>query len=624
MKFFITTGTFDENKVKYLQKEFNIEFKGESGNFSIISERKPEASSKSNLSAFIDGYFRDFEKPVEDFFGQRDSFFDYVPNDWPIKNSLTGSFSASIINPNSNQIIICNDLIGVYPLYYLRQKELLMVSNSLIWLGALSDCEIDEVGVFQRSYGPEYSNIGSRTILENSKRLLPGEWIKFDCSGGIIEKRYDNSLFQNLSSSRIEKVDVQKYWRGIEKELEYCLKNYVNVNIALSGGIDSRVLLGGIPTDKNLKCHTFGDPANYENKIAHRLSKVLEVEIENYFNPNLNFPTYSTLRKYTLQTEAVYLCSWLEILELQDSSKEEVLLLGDMTESLQGRNISFRKGKGENRNSWKFYLSGKEFPFEEITGLGRDKWRKGVKAGYLRWAKDVNVKKLDLKISENYLRKEMEKDLDELFQRIEEHNLPFLELYGEIFSWYTHARNPMGKQILITNSKFKGVCPSMSTYLMRLTSNLHPNIRMNGRFVKKLFNSIECLKKIGNLPTSQIPLIPFNASNIFRIPMWYIRSSVDDYLIKRLVKSKNPKMRYRLFKSNNWVSVYQNPDLEKNLNKYFENDHLGKQYVESIKNQAKNRRDLKQWPFANMNIINAAALNTELDLIASYRKGDEV
>ena len=61
--------------------------------------------------------------------------------------------------------------------------------------------------------------------------------------------------------------------------------------------------------------------------------------------------------------------------------------------------------------------------------------------------------------------------------------------------------------------------------------------------------------------------------------------------------------------------------MEKNLADYFEINYLGEGYVKSIKNQALGRKELKQWPFANMNIMNAASLNTELKLINDFKKG---
>jgi hypothetical protein len=165
----------------------------------------------------------------------------------------------------------------------------------------------------------------------------------------------------------------------------------------------------------------------------------------------------------------------------------------------------------------------------------------------------------------------------------------------------------------------------MSIQTLRMSSNIHPNLRLNFRFIKKLFSENKELKNLFSIPTSQAPLVPQNFPDFIKFPVWGLRSMVDEFLIKKLLKSKDITKRYRLFKSINWARVYQNPDMEKNLNDYFKNNHLGEEFFENILSQCVQRRELNHWPFANIDIMNAASLNMEIDLIKSLRKnGDEV
>ena len=90
------------------------------------------------------------------------------------------------------------------------------------------------------------------------------------------------------------------------------------------------------------------------------------------------------------------------------------------------------------------------------------------------------------------------------------------------------------------------------------------------------------------------------------------------------MKRKDITRRYRLFKSINWALVYQNPDMEKNLKAYFKNNHLGTGFFDRIFKLAVQRKKLEQWPFANMEIINASGLNVEIDLIKASRKRNAV
>ncbi|MFN4762849.1 hypothetical protein ACKGJN_06985 [Gillisia sp. Q332] len=544
-----------------------------------------------------------------------------ITYNWPVPDNITGSFSSCIIDKNNFEITVCNDLIGVYPLYYLINNTGFYISNSIILLGAASKCEFDEAGIIQRCLGPEFSNIGSRTILKDCKRLLPGEHLKFDPNGNVLSKKYDNSLYQNISKPDQNHDLHHHFWKAFKKEVAYCLNDSKTVNIALSGGIDSRVVLGAISNDKDVTGLTFGGKENYETKIASRLAKIKKANFKSFSQPNLYFPPVEILKQYTLETEAVNLCSWLEILENTERNKEPILL-GDMAEVLNGRNI--KKFSSKEFRQTKFIehqILNKDYNFGNSSKESFENWKESLSYSHLRWYTEERLSQFNVSISRENLLEALLSDLNELFLRIESHQLPYVELYVELFSWFTHSRMPMGKQILICNSKFKSYCPSMSVQIIRLASSIHPNLRLNSRFMNKLFKESIELKELNKIPTNQAPIIPQNYPDIIKFPIWGLRSKIDQYLIKRLVKSKDITKRYRLFKSINWAEIYQNPNMEKNLKAYYEYNHLGEEFFQSILNQCVQRKQLKQWPFANIDIMTAASLNTEIDLIKSLRQG---
>ena len=77
--------------------------------------------------------------------------------------------------------------------------------------------------------------------------------------------------------------------------------------------------------------------------------------------------------------------------------------------------------------------------------------------------------------------------------------------------------------------------------------------------------------------------------------------------------------RYRLLRSINWVKIYQQEDMLENIHDYYEKNELSEDYFQTYFDLAKNRKYLKKWPFANMDIISGATLNSELGLIKKYR-----
>ena len=569
----------------------------------------------SNSFLLTEGYIRNLQLPSGNLEAQYESCSRIIEHSWPVPQHLTGSFSSLKINLDTNEIILCNDLIGIYPLYYLKLGKHFFISNSIIWLGAVSGAKRDETGIFQRSFGPEFCNLGRRTILEGCKRLLPGEWLRFSSSGDLIESKYDNSLYSNLSSPTGKTDFFKEYWTGFKKELEFCLAGKKKVNLALSGGMDSRILLGAIDSRKDLRCLTYGEGDNYEVNIAKRLAKTKGSSFSNFHNPQLNFPGIDQLRDYTFRTEAIHLCSWLEILENVEVNKE-VLLIGDISTAVTGRTIrKFNTKAYQRKNFLSHNLFNKKYEFEVNTPASFKAWKNRIRVKFVRYYNQMNIDNLGLEIDLEELRAKFEKDISSLFERIDSHNLPYIELVDELFTWYTHTRFPMGKQILLNRSKFLPFCPALSVQLMRISSNIPPQDRLNLGFVRKLFSRIGELKELGKIPTSQVPLIPLNAPHLMRIPVWGFRKMMDEYLIKKLVKNGDPNRRYRLFKSNNWVDAYQRDDLEEILESYFSSNQLGEAYLNGIKQQAIKRKKLEHWPFANMNIMNAAALNTELDFI---------
>ena len=618
MKFLLTNREINDRTMAQLPYGMS---RKSIGRRTVLLEEPDAGIESDNLYSITDGYVRDLSLESNNENNDSEQVIQSNYSTWPLPEKITGSFSSLIFKKNSGEFFLCNDLIGIYPLYYLKKGEEFYVSNSIILLGIISGAEPDEAGIAQRCIGPEYTNIGSRTILKGCKRLLPGEWINFDSVGNRVKTKYDNSLFQNISSPNQNNDLHIEYWRAFKKDIAYALNKSEKVNIALSGGIDSRIILGAIPAEKNISCFTYGSKDNYETHIARRLAKVKNAAFQSFSKPELYFPDYKIFKKYTLKTEALYLGSWLEILETVNPVGRSPLLLGDLTTALTGRTIEkFSLKKMSVSTFLKHYLVGKDYVFERSNSQVRRKWEKNVLHRFDSWYTESRLSQLDLKANRTTIIEDLHSDLKELFTRIEAHKLPYTELADELFIWYTHTRGAMAKQVLVCNDDFEAYCPSMSLQNLRRASNIHPNLRLGFRFVNKLFRETQEMRVLDSIPTSQAPLVPSNSSSILKYAVWGIRSKIDGFFIRRLVRSKDPAKRYRLFKSNNWVTIYQNPEMENNLKSYFKNNHLGYGFYNSILKQAILRKKLEQWPFANMQIVNASSLNMELDLIKKNQR----
>ena len=580
--------------------------------YDVIVDGNQTQIETSSLLGFLDGYLTSFDHAVNNVESQQTVVCEHCLENWPLTNTQSGSFALALISKQTGNLVFCNDVIGVYPLYYGFINDGFVVSSSLLLLSKFFNIDVDNVGFAESALSSEMSLVGSRTLLEGIKRLLPGEYITFNPNTPkSLEKQYDNTLYKDLSdASQNTTEEVATYVDLFQKEVAYITAPYNHCNLALSGGLDSRVLLGVLPKEKDLHCHTYGPSDSYEVFISKRLAAKAKREFINYDSPELYFPKKDILEKYTSISEGFGVVSWLEILEGIPNDRKRLLLLGDMTEALQARNIKRYSGRNARvKNFWSTIVRKRAFVFTPSSSGHFSTWKTTFLERELQRFSDERLNALELDVSFDAVRKEVVKDWEALFKRIEAHELPYVELFDELLSWYTHARVPMGKQILMCNYTFTAVCPAMSTALMRMTSSIHPNQRLNNRFLRKVFMATRELKSLYKIPTSQAPWVPQNWHPIFSFLMWGVRSKVDNKLIQRLVKSRNPNSRYRWFKGIDWVQLYQNDQNEVSVQNYFEPNELGIFGNEYCLSQLKNRKTLVSWPYSNIDIIALSTLN---------------
>jgi len=586
------------------------------GDWNLFIDEEKRIEENLAYLGIIEGYLKDLKTNYRSSENKID-LLSKIENCWPLPENITGSFSSLLLNKMTGELSISNDVIGVYPIYYLIRGQEVYVSNNLIFIGVASQTALDEAGIAQRCLGPEFSNVGRRTILKDCKRLLPGEFLRLSIKGEILKNLFDNTLFQ-IDFDKSIHDNSSSIWKTLKKEVDCSIEEYDKISLALSGGLDSRLILGSISSDKNLKCITYGARDNYETGIAQRLAKLKEAEFQNFSDLSLYFPQKELLSEYVKNSEAVTFLAWIEVLENLNEPMNMPILLGDMTEVLNGRNIKRFSSRSYKKSTFlRHHIKKESYPFTRTTPKAFNAWKSEVLSNHLRWYKDYKLDQLGLKSKKADLLKCVENDLNEIFERIEAHELVYVELYDELFSWLTHSRIPMGKQILICNSKFPSFSPTMSLNFLRKASAIHPDQRLGSRLMNKLFKEILELKQL-NIPTNQAPMVNQNSHDLIKFPIWGLRNKIDQFLIKRMVNNKNPFGKYRLFKSLNWAEVYQNPDMLENLENYFSNNYLGDGLKESILNQAKGRKTLQHWPFANIDLINISALNLEIEHL---RKG---
>ena len=232
-------------------------------------------------------------------------------------NEADGDYVVTIYNKKNKRLIIFNDILGGLAIHYSYSENHILLSRSLSYVICnegkmdLSPQKLSEFVTF--GY-----NVGDHTIFNNIKKLTPATCL-------IVS--YDNSklkvdVFQVIEpsfatdkqfKSKDEAVTVLKdiFLESCKRRVQYAIKNDYTIVNTMSGGFDSRTILGGI--EKNIENKNYTnityeykqDESEVAKKVLNKIgssSKYVKLSFQN--NPilddsKLSFKTDGKIPIYT-------------------------------------------------------------------------------------------------------------------------------------------------------------------------------------------------------------------------------------------------------------------------------------------------------------------------------------
>lgn len=196
---------------------------------------------------------------------------------------LNGAFVAAICIPQKRELILVNDRLGLRPLYYcLDQSGFTFASGvrALLENPSLSR-EVDRTAIAQ-FVSFEYP-LDDRTFLKKVKMLPPGTLLT--CSElGIDIKQYWKIGFSKVYTLKEEGDYLEGLIYHMQKAVRRQAPGKLLAGINLSGGLDSRVLLGlltKLENENTLKSFTFGIPGCDDVRFGKELADI--AGIPHYF-----------------------------------------------------------------------------------------------------------------------------------------------------------------------------------------------------------------------------------------------------------------------------------------------------------------------------------------------------
>ena len=191
---------------------------------------------------------------------------------------LNGSFVFLICDLKSRKVIIANDRYGFRVHYYaINDGKLLFAPEAKAILQdetfkkELNDEAVAEFFAFGEFWG-------DKTLFEGIKVLTPASILTYDGRELSIEKYWEFKYEPDYSLS--EEDVVERLVKTFKKAVKIRMKDNLRYGVTLSGGLDSRAVLAGVPSTKRkdvIAC-TFGANDCDEVKIAKRVTKIAGIK----------------------------------------------------------------------------------------------------------------------------------------------------------------------------------------------------------------------------------------------------------------------------------------------------------------------------------------------------------
>jgi asparagine synthase (glutamine-hydrolysing) len=241
-------------------------------------------NEQSNCGIVYDGYIYGWEGPsplpADPARSEPISFLSSILNSdlQSIPESLNGSFNMVLFDEESDTFYIANDWCGYRNLYYYENDDIIALAPEIKAFLALDGfrAEIDPEGV------SDFFNycflMGDRTLYKGVKHLIPASILK-------IKNRKLESLLPYWNYRLSDEIDgdadrLMKEMCDLAGDiLGRQMRNHENFIMALSGGMDSRVVAWlSSKLGKNVFYYTHGLSGSDDVVIARQVARRLGVE----------------------------------------------------------------------------------------------------------------------------------------------------------------------------------------------------------------------------------------------------------------------------------------------------------------------------------------------------------
>jgi asparagine synthase (glutamine-hydrolysing) len=247
--------------------------------------------------------------------------------------NIRGTFVAAIWDRPRRRMVLVNDRFGMKPLYYARIPDGLAFASeikALLAYPAVSS-DLDPRGVAQFF---TFGHLLNEETLYHAIKVLPAAgWLEYDTDEGRLALERTWRLEVGQGSSTLSGIDaIDQIDAAFGRAVERCVSGGRRLGLSLSGGMDSRAVLGAINTKQTpITTVSLGMPGSIDTLSAERMARAAGCEHHRYqLDQGFLSRFEDHLRRMVHLTDGQYLdqCIVMPTLPLYRDLGIEVLLRG--------------------------------------------------------------------------------------------------------------------------------------------------------------------------------------------------------------------------------------------------------------------------------------------------------
>lgn len=273
---------------------------------------------------------------------------EYILNN---KTNLNGLYRLVVINENNIQII--TDRYRSLPVFYTKNNDILIIGNDFfeVYKTALKN-------KMNLTYDEEAANNYIRfgyvpyddTIIKEIKEMPSGSIMNVNINNLEVsmEKYWQLRYSEGKNFHvKVEKERIKEIYNNVFKDFcKFLNRNKKKINFALSGGLDSRLVLSGILKfidDKSrITINTFGSIYSDDVIIPYEIAYENNIALKHYsISEFSNIINNSKLMIYATQGRSLaHYQDGFPLIEYDNMTKDEIWFFGHTGDFIGGKHIS--------------------------------------------------------------------------------------------------------------------------------------------------------------------------------------------------------------------------------------------------------------------------------------------